>query len=407
MPLALFIEQAPDRVLQPPLHQSTGASHPPIGPDSLVGGILITIHRLSQGGADRVAIHLANGFSRLGYPVAMAVLRTGGEGEEALLGLLDDKVQVSHAGAPMGSRHLELIRGRAYLRRLADEARPALVLASSNNMGLVTGLSRRSRTGSPRYAMKVTNPVVRPEDRTPLKRLYRRLLYGFVFSNFDRVLALSAEELRVLEHAYPDQSDKFRVATNPYVSAEMMSHDPPPKRDWPSIVTLARMMPQKRLDILLRAFGRVDLPGVRLTIVGDGPERPQLEQLARDLGIADRVETPGFVANPGEFLREADLLALSSDYEGLPAVVFEAFACNVPVVTTDSFVAARSLLEGIPRCAVVPIRDVDALAREMKRSLLDREQTVDLRARAAQYTFEAATKSHLDALRSLLTAEAE
>ena len=53
--------------------------------------------------------------------------------------MLDRKVRVGHAGTPMGSRHLELLRGRGYLRNLADRAKPSLVLASSNNMGLVTG----------------------------------------------------------------------------------------------------------------------------------------------------------------------------------------------------------------------------------------------------------------------------
>ena len=385
--------------IQPPIYLS---SHPPILRGSLSGGILITIHRLSHGGADRVAMHLANGFARAGFPVGIAVLRDGGEGEEALLALLDPNVRVGHAGRPMGSRHLELIRGRKYLRSLADTSIPALVLASSNNMGLVTGLSRRNHTASPAYVMKFTNPVIRPEDRTRLKRYYRRHLYGLVFANFDRVLALSTEECATLAKLYPGRCGKFRVATNPYVTSEMLEPTAGVASAVPTIVSLTRLMPQKRIDILIRAFARMGDPNRQLTIVGDGPERSRLEALAQMLGIADRVSMPGFMEDPMPVLRGADLLALSSDYEGLPAVVFEALACNVPVVTTNSFEAACSVLDGVPRSAVVPLGDVDALARAMDSSLRARGRAVDLRSHARPYDFGAAINSHLDALRPYL-----
>src|SRR6476620_570826 len=131
---------------------------------SLEGGVLMTIHRLSFGGADRVAIYLANGFAAAGIPVGIASLRTAGEGERTLLGLLDKRVFQSSAGPPIGSRHLELARGLPYLRRLTALARPSVVLASSNYMGLITGLASMRHPGEvgPSYVLKTTNPVIRP-----------------------------------------------------------------------------------------------------------------------------------------------------------------------------------------------------------------------------------------------------
>ena len=393
-----------DRDLNRPQANFPSTAQPSIADGSLVGGILITIHRLSHGGADRVAMHLANGFARNGIPIGIAVLRNDGEGEKSLLDLLDPGIRVGHAGAPMGSRHLELVRGGRYLRRLAATARPAVVLASSNNMGLVTGLALRGRKVGERPAtvMKTTNPVIRPEDRSDLRKLYRRRLYGFVFGNFDRILTLSGEERDALAKMYPRQRNKFAVATNPYVTGAMLSDYDRPVRSGPAtILSLARMMPQKRLDLLLLAFARVRPADCTLIILGDGPERPRLEALAQSLGIADRVKMPGFVEDALPWLRSADLLALSSDYEGLPAVVLEAFACNLPVVTTDSFDAARSMVGGAPRCAVVPLGDVEALAKAIERSLASSDDG-DLRPIARAYGFDAAFASHLDALRPLL-----
>ena len=304
----------------------------------------------------------------------------------------------------MGSRHLELVRGARYLRRLTVTARPAVVLASSNNMGLVTGLALRGQKvgGRPKIVMKTTNPVIRPEDRSDLRKFYRRRLYGFVFGNFDQILTLSAEECDGLARMYPRQRDKFAVASNPYVTDAMLSDYDRSTRSRPTtILSLARMMPQKRLDLLLLAFAQIRPADARLIILGDGPERPRLEALAQSLGIADRVNMPGFVEDALPWLRSADLLALSSDYEGLPAVVLEAFACNLPVVTTDSFDAAWSMVGRAPRCAVVPLGDVDALAKAIERSLASSDEG-DLRPIARGYGFDAAFASHLDALRPLL-----
>ena len=372
---------------------------------ALDGGILMTMHRFSQGGADRVGVLLANGFARAGIPTGMALLRDGGEGETAMLDLLDRGVTLVSAGPPTGSRHLELVRGRLFLRRETEARRPAVVLASSNNMGLVTGLSaRRDRRGGPRYAMKVTNPVLRPRDRGTAVRAYRRRLYGFVFGNYDSVLTLTEAERGTLSKLYPPLAQRFRTTANAYISPAMLEDYVRPFDGPPTILALARMMPQKRLDRLLAAFAQITCPGARLIILGDGPERPKLEAQVRSLGIADRVDMPGFVEDVLPWLQRADLFALSSDYEGLPAALLEALACNVPVVTTDCFDGARVLLAGAERCAVVPREDIAAFARAVDTSLTGSGRPTALRDIARGYGIEASIAAHITALRPLLEA---
>jgi glycosyltransferase involved in cell wall biosynthesis len=270
-------------------------------------------------------------------------------------------------------------------------------------MGLITGIcARLMGRQRPRFIMKLTNPVIRPRDSGALKSFYRRQLYGFIFASYDRILILTDAEKSGLTRMFPWLSRRFETVANPYVSVAMRAVDDRLSSvDAPRIITLARMMPQKRLDRLLAAFARVRTPSVRLIILGDGPERGRLEQQARSLGIDDRVEMPGFVEDVVPFLRRADLFVLSSDYEGLPAAILEALACHVPVVTTDCFDAARSLLAGAPRCAVVPRDDVDAFAAAIDESLSFRAKRTDLHKRAAPYTFEAAIAAHVEAVDSL------
>lgn len=367
------------------------------------GGILMTMHRMSQGGADRVAVLLANGFHAAGIPTDFLLLRSGGEGEETLRDLLDPGVRLHSAGPPMGQRHLDLARGVGAIRSLAAAARPSLVLASSSNMGLVTGIACRPlRRKGVSVAMKLTNPVIRPRDRTALHRAYRTALYRFVFRQHDRVLTLTGAENRYLQGLYPELSDRFVTVPNAYVPSDLLNA-PPPRRSLttaPHLLTLARMMPQKRLDILLEAFARMTRRDARLTILGDGPLRPSLEKLAASLGIANRVSMPGFVDDALPALAAADLFVLSSDYEGLPAAVIEALAFDVPVVTTDCFFGAREMLGQSRFCAVTPVGDPATLARAMDATLALGPAT-GLRAIAAPYAIDRSIAAHIAALAPL------
>lgn len=373
-------------------------------PHAANGGILMTMHRLSQGGADRVAVLLANGFVRAGIPTRFVLLRGQGEGERELLDLLHPDVLIVSAGRAIGSRHLELVRGLRFIHNEIASHRPDLVLATSSNMGLVTGLSARLVRGNrPRFAMKLTNPVVRPHDRGAIRTLYRHKLYGFIFGHFDLVMILTEPERLALLDIYALGGTLFRTVPNPYVSNEMLRNSSVPRPTEPRrLLTAARMMPQKRLDVLLRAFARTSTVDARLTILGDGPLRHSLEQLARSLGIADRLDMPGFVDNVMPWLRRSDLFVLSSDYEGLPAAVLEALACGVPIVTTDCFASANQMFAGIDSCAVVPLDDPLAFATAVDRCLAVAPDADGLRNIARSYGIEASVAAHVAALTTLM-----
>ncbi len=95
--------------------------------------------------------------------------------------------------------------------------------------------------------------------------------------------------------------------------------------------SLAGLREVKNLAVLVRAVAQLP-PEWQLVIAGEGPERAALEQLARDLGVADRVHLPGFVAQPESIVGLFDIFALSSHSEQFPISVVEAMAAGVPVV---------------------------------------------------------------------------
>ena len=122
---------------------------------------------------------------------------------------------------------------------------------------------------------------------------------------------------------------------------------PPKRKTWSAeaesdgerpivIGTVAGLRPEKNIARLLRAFAALrKVYRVRLVIVGDGPERGNLEAFAESLGVAPDVEFTGYLKSPQEKLVAFDLFALSSDTEQLPIAMLEAMACSIPVVSTN------------------------------------------------------------------------
>lgn len=366
------------------------------------GGILMTMHGLSQGGGDRVAVILANGFAAAGIPTHLALLRDSGTADKELGKLLHPGVTTSSAGPPLGSRLRELRRGVGFIRREMAAHRPAVVFASSSNMAFVTARARPSGANWPKLVLKLTVPVAAPPDRGAFRRFYRRNLFAWIFKRYDIALTLTDAERDWLAERYSTLAGRFQTVPNAYVDDAMLGQSPTRPTGPPRLVTAGRMVKQKRHDILLRAFALIARKDARLTILGDGPWRGELEQLAKSLGIADRVDMPGYTADVLPELHRSDLFVLSSDYEGLPAVVLEALACNLPVATTDNFLGAREMLEPEPSCAVVPIQDPATLAGAIDRCLERSGDPRDLRAIAEPYRIDASIAAHIAVLNALV-----
>lgn len=99
--------------------------------------------------------------------------------------------------------------------------------------------------------------------------------------------------------------------------------------------TIGRLAHVKRQDLMLQVFARVSqkLPGAVLVLVGDGEERGKLEALAAQLGVIDQVRFTGFQTEPGKFLHIMSAFLLTSESEGMPLSLLEAWAVGVPVAT--------------------------------------------------------------------------
>ncbi len=101
------------------------------------------------------------------------------------------------------------------------------------------------------------------------------------------------------------------------------------------VMFVGRLVKVKGVDLLLKAFARLNRPDAVLVIVGDGPERKDLERLAAHLGIPDRIVFTGWREDAAKLVAIADVFVLPSLSEGLPQSLLEALAHGVPCIVSD------------------------------------------------------------------------
>ena len=147
------------------------------------------------------------------------------------------------------------------------------------------------------------------------------------------------------------------------------------------LCAVARLSREKNLTLLITAFKRVhELRSVELLIVGDGPERPALEQIIRVEGLENAVTFTGHKENVFPYLHYADLFIHTCEFEGFGYAILEAMACATPVIATDCPYGPREIIGNNEYGVLVSPNDAGALADAII-SLLDDKETRQMYAK--------------------------
>lgn len=130
---------------------------------------------------------------------------------------------------------------------------------------------------------------------------------------------------------------------------------------------IGRLSPEKGFDILIKAFAEVLIthPDIRLIILGEGAQRQQLEQLARELGVSEYMRMPGYVENAGRYCSAFDVFVMPSYTEGLPISLLEALVAGAKIVASD-IAGVSFVLDSGKHGVLTPPGDSGRLARELQ-----------------------------------------
>lgn len=207
----------------------------------------------------------------------------------------------------------------------------------------------------------------------------RRWSYG----RAKRIVVLSAQDGAFFSQRL---RQRVRAIPNPFVPPNGNANGASRTAVNESLIGVGRLHHDKGFDVLLRAFSTIAdrHPGWSLTILGDGEERPHLEKLLGELGLADRVVLPGRVKDPYTHLQRASLFVLPSRVEGFPLALCEALACGLTAVATDCAGGVRDIIRNGVNGVLVPVDDAAALAGELSRLMGDELERQRLSARAPE-----------------------
>jgi glycosyltransferase involved in cell wall biosynthesis len=161
------------------------------------------------------------------------------------------------------------------------------------------------------------------------------------YNKMDQVVCVSKDSLLAFEKRFPSCASKKIVVYNPIDSKKinrLVQHSNIVKNKDFTIVTVGRLTMQKKINRVIHLAARMknDNCKVHFQIIGDGELKKELVALATTLDVLDCVTFLGFMKNPFPYIKNADLLLLSSGYEGFGLVVCEAMALGVPVVSTKT-----------------------------------------------------------------------
>lgn len=333
--------------------------------------IALFMPTLAGGGAERVMLTLAESFIRQRFDIDVVVSRTDGE-----RGVLRTEVPAgAHLVDLAAPRLISSICGfAAYLRR----AQPCSVVSAITDANCAAVCARALSGTHPRLVISQhSNMSLSAANATTMRRKHFPTFCRWTYPRADAVVAVSAGVADDLTNTIGIPRQRVKVIYNPVITSAMLSASlEPVNHPWfrpgepPVLLGVGRLVPEKDFATLIRAFAllRKHRPA-RLVLLGEGEQRTMLTTMIKKLGVDEDSALLGFTHNPYTFMRAANVLVLSSRYEGLSNVIIEALACGTQVVSTDCPSGPAEILENGKWGQLVPVGDPERLASAISYAL--------------------------------------
>ncbi len=292
--------------------------------------------------------------------------------------------------SPVKRRITETALRALYARIVREHGRPDLMHAHYTDPASAA-VRLRKRTGVPLAVTEHSSAIIR---ETIGKALYRKAYDAY--HGADLLIAVSPSLCGIIRARFgsdplfipnmvdttlfhPSAGPGGSAAADPAAAGEhaiadtrTSGTDVRPFR----FVSVGNLLPVKRMDLAIRAFAACSpgMPGAILSVIGDGPERPGLEQLVRELGMEGRVMLMGRRPRPAvaDLLRDSDCFILASQAETFGVAFIEALACGLPVIATRCGGPEAYVHSG--NGMLVPPGDMAALSDAMKDMFLNKKR---------------------------------
>lgn len=335
--------------------------------------ILIVTNTLGHGGAQRVAVRLANALS-VRHEVYLAFF------SKEINYTVSDKVRTLDIGEAMGIHNVIWpfrllvyqffrLRGFLFFSRFRLREKPDATLSFLHRPDMLNILA-------PSPGIRVLSERNNPKMKDKVYFINSRVM----FSLADRVVFQSETVRNMFPKAI---RRKGTVIPNP-VEVSCLATEPVGHK----IVAVGRLHSQKNFPLLIRAFAMFskDHPEHSLHIYGEGDDFHKLRMLVKELSLQEKVLFDGFQDDVHRAIRDAEMFVMSSDYEGMPNALLEALMMGLPCIST-LFEGAGEFFsgKGSEACLLTPLGDEKALSAAMAALADDPLRRRDLARKGAEY----------------------
>jgi len=312
--------------------------------------IALVVDAIKAGGAERVITGMAGYWSERGVRVSLITFKDAPyfypPAEQVELVPLDIAQKSAHAveGMLRTRRRVRVLRDR--LKELA----PDVVISFFADISSITLMAAR----------KLAIPVIVSERNHPRHHVIPwrwKMARHMLYRRADRLVIQSGDMVPF----YQRLGVKTAVIANPL---REVTTDASEKLPW--ILGVGRLTRQKGFDLLLRAYAASGLsPHWQLVIVGEGEERDNLKQLAKELGVEGGLHLPGRVEDVDSYYSRASLFVLSSRYEGFPNALAEAMSAGLACISFDCEYGPGILLGHEENGMLVSAGNVEKMSRSL------------------------------------------
>ena len=323
--------------------------------------ILFVAGSLRFGGSEQVLLQILQRLDRSAFEPHLALLHCEGQ----FLDRVPGDVRIHAIGAP-----------RARLAtlpfvRLCWAIRPQVAVSFAAHLNSAVLLAKTLLPPGMKLLIREGANITLPDVTTAP----RRAVYRFLYRHADAIISQSDDMTARLTTCFGlSQSRLFRIHNSVDAPAVLRAAEgsSPYHGEGPHLAFVGRFVWIKGTDFLISSMPEVLklFSGAMLTLVGEGPLRPELAALAKRLGVQDAVRFAGFQKNPLPFLRYADVVVIPSRSEAFSNVALEALSLGTPVVATDCPGGMREIARCTDRLRLSASTPA-ALARTINAALSD------------------------------------
>ncbi|OOE79267.1 hypothetical protein BZG25_10235 [Salinivibrio sp. ML198] len=357
--------------------------------------ICIVTPSFNGGGAERIAINLANYYVDMGWDISIIAFNAKGP----YANLVSEKVKVIDLKSRTRYVFFKLLK-------TLKEQQPELVVSIIRDTNIFVGLSSHFIKTKTIYREANTMDAIRSMP------LLKKGLYLFLmrqsYKRASKIIANSNDTKKDLLENKICCTEKIKVIGNPVLIPDFESLiDKKLRHRWlgnckyKTILNVGRLHKQKNQALLINVFNLIykRIPCSRLVILGEGEEESNLKSLIKEFGLADVVEIINFQKNPYPYYRAADVFVLTSDWEGFGNVIVEAMASETPVISTDCPGGPKMILNNGEFGTLVEPNKTKKLAEAIMNKLekpSSIEQIEKAKKRAMQFSLEQVAEKYLE-----------